>query len=126
MQKNLASLKTIVDNLIASEGTMEIYSLEEQLIGRWIDGKPLYRIVIKTDHHGTGDVPIPEGLNIDTVVDLGAIGHDSGNGQIWKWTIASNIKPRLYTRFPDNVFEFSAQASFYFDWIIVKYTKTTD
>ena len=57
----------------------EKYSTNEQIIGKWIDGKPLYRKVIKTTMAETSqsgkyvnkDVPI--GLNIDFVYVAKAI-----------------------------------------------------
>ena len=50
-----------------------VYSTEEQLIGRWIDGKPLYRAVIVDNgpFSAGGNEHRPLGIaNIDRVVNL--------------------------------------------------------
>jgi len=53
-------------------GTENVYSTEETVCGKWIDGKPIYRRVIKksdfTSYTGSWTMEIIEG--IDTVVDL--------------------------------------------------------
>ena len=41
----------------------EIYSTEEQIIGTWTDGKPIYRKVVIGSGTIQGDTTIPHGIN---------------------------------------------------------------
>lgn len=51
-------IKTAIDEKLEGVTAQEVYSTEEQRIGTWIDGKPLYRITIP----GT----TPESINTNT------------------------------------------------------------
>ena len=74
---NLESTST-VDALSAKQGkllndkitTNSTYSTEEQVIGTWIDGKPIYRKTIPFTTATVGKHSIKHGIsNLDTVVD---------------------------------------------------------
>lgn len=47
----------------------DIYSTEEQVVGRWIDGKPVYRKVISFTAPG-GDIRIPLGSEVSALVNV--------------------------------------------------------
>ena len=75
-------------------GSGENYSTEEQVIGTWIDGKPLYRRVInsttpnvETDTALTGKSIYITECNVETMVTLRGIVNTSGvfaySGQSW-------------------------------------------
>lgn len=53
------------------------YSINEQLIGTWIDGKPLYRKIISASIPPNNDNYIDTGLNNATIVDYRAKGRPS-------------------------------------------------
>lgn len=55
------------------------YSTSEQIIGKWIDGKTLYRQVLTLDKpNGAGrDVSIPTPTNIDTMVHMEVMGKNN-------------------------------------------------
>lgn len=115
-------------------GTDEIYSTEETRIGTWIDGKPLYRLVIAST---TPDVvglwtPIDEAdvLDVETVAYLSGVVYVAptgmwlplpyGDGTTFASIMRSNASPAI--QFYQN-YDF---ASNYPIHITIKYTKTTD
>lgn len=62
------TIEEVVDNTVVSEGnTGEIYSEEETIIGTWIDGKPIYRKVIKAH---TETLPREINVGVTNVDDL--------------------------------------------------------
>ena len=105
----------------------ESYSTEEQVIGQWIDGKPLYRKVytatkeIKGNEVKLADISI---LNIDTIVDTKAIvlkynGNEnfkSANGNLLIFTKDKN------TLLCNSEYSYTVNSA----KIILEYTKTTD
>lgn len=56
-----------------SGGSGESYSTEEQVIGTWIDGNPIYRKVI-TVNHTNGEFEYVTALNIDNVIKIYGVG----------------------------------------------------
>ena len=56
------------ENVSASSG--HTYSTTEQVVGTWIDGKPLYeKVLIQDSGISTGDVEIPHGINnLDEII----------------------------------------------------------
>ena len=107
------------------------YSTNEQIVGKWIDGKPLYQKTaqITTPTSGANvSVYNTTGMNIDMVVNLDVFLNDAGyrnagwffNGSryinAW-WDSGSNI---VYMTCPSS-YEQGKEA-----YIIIKYTKTTD
>ena len=61
----------------------EIYSTEEQRIGTWIDGKPLYRKAfdIKTISASNTDLVNVSNLNIETLIKLNGVIITDGGGK---------------------------------------------
>lgn len=77
-------------------GGVIIYSLEEHIVGKWIDGKDLYAItkVFDTVTTGTIEININHGIsNIDTCVDFTAIFNNPDNGAMQK----NRIQPTSMT-----------------------------
>lgn len=75
---NCAASKKYVDEAVASVrptgGTSEIYSTEEQRIGTWIDGKPVYQITAaletEPDNPDVGPIAVLENDEIDALIDV--------------------------------------------------------
>lgn len=66
-----------------AEKAATVYSTTEQTIGRWVDGKPLYRktFVVTTPGSGTSTEIDTSGLNIDTLVYIfGMFNSGTGTG----------------------------------------------
>lgn len=56
--------------------SQDIYSLEEKVVGRWIDGKPVYRSIIQTttaSNDNTTKMISVSNLNIDNIVSFHGI-----------------------------------------------------
>lgn len=108
----------------------EVYSTEEQRIGTWIDGKPLYRIIKECDvsaketqSNDISSIPydtifINLGKSFNRWVDNSSASivwntSDNDNGNVW-----INYEKKL------NILNSSNAARHY--WITLEYTKTTD
>lgn len=64
---------------IAEKKDLDVYSTSEQVVGTWIDGKPIYRKVIETTTPSTGNSSFPSnsaysdisiGASVDNVILL--------------------------------------------------------
>lgn len=82
---NMRTLKEMNDLLTSINDNLNKiinYSASEQIIGKWIDGKTLYRQVLTLDkpNGAARDVSIPTPTNIDTMVHMEVMGKDN-NGQ---------------------------------------------
>lgn len=74
---------------IETGGSMHNYSTEEQQIGTWINGKPLYEIVVKNVNHAT--VLDLSYLNIETIIYMEALGCNTSAGFVDGDPVAYNI-----------------------------------
>ena len=124
---------------------IETYSTEEQKIGTWIDGKPIYRKVYKVSNHTINssktEVLISDNkLNLDTLVKASStIDLIDTNNQHNYFNISEVVNDRenmgLYIfRVLDGNLQFGTQKNLYDNYfrtiakanIILEYTKTTD
>jgi hypothetical protein len=116
-------------NATPSSGGGSSYSTTEQVVGTWIDGKPIYRIVL--DYHsaplsGNKSVDVTA-LDIDTLVWTNALGTDNSNGYSGtKWSLNSVSANSSRLIYMSNATTLKVEGSFYKHWIILEYTKTTD
>lgn len=104
------------------------YSTEEQVIGTWINGKPLYRKTFEFSNISTGNSDFAHGISVDKVVNISGIGmaldtnfeqlnfHVNYGGDIWSYVFVTNtdISFRMTTR------------SFVKAYVTLEYTKSTD
>ena len=75
-------------------GTGNDYSTDEQIIGTWIDGKPLYQKTFEVNSLGSGTKTIAHGIsNIGTIVDIKAMGND---GNYWAFNFAATQQATYY------------------------------
>lgn len=118
---------------LVEEMTKDIYSTEEQVIGTWIDGKPLYRKVI--DFGALPSSPLYKYVNhniqnISQIVFLDGFCIDSSS----EWAFPVNcIRPNTansnigcYASKTQIVIECGVNRSSYRAYITLEYTKTTD
>ena len=111
---------TIPTSKAVYDKTLDEYSTTEQVIGTWIDGKPIYRQVFEnegtmvTNQWGRG---IPGNVyNVDTLVNGYFI--DKPSKAVWEDT---NVK------IDENTIKyFSANWSHAYSHVVIEYTKTTD
>ena len=82
----MATIKTLIGNLKSS--TYDTYSTNETVVGKWIDGKPIYRktfnnISVTSSEYSV--IPIATGLTIDNLINIS--GYLVNNG---RWIIPLN------------------------------------
>lgn len=96
------------------------YSTEEQVIGKWIDGKPLYRKVISHTITGSSQEKEPHNIsNIDRVISIkNSLINQYGYFMANEPTISANMDAF-------NIYITSEWATG-FTYFIIEYTKTTD
>ena len=102
------------------------YSTEEQIIGTWIDGKPIYRKVLdySSDPWTSGTKDIFD-LHIEQIVSSYFIGYDGANGTSYQWAqgVISNSNRCLY--FSEDYSQMLRMGSTYYKYVILEYTKAT-
>lgn len=73
--RTLKELNTLLTTLNNNLTTLMNFSTSEQIVGKWIDGKTLYRKVLtKTSNGSARDVSISTPSNIDTMVHMEVMG----------------------------------------------------
>jgi hypothetical protein len=108
---------------------MHTYSTTEQVVGQWINGKPIYELTVENSSHST-TVDL-SAYNIETVISLDTLGSDSNfsggtpTANI-RWTVAgvSNNNSRINYINASN--QYKREGSFYTGAFVIQYTKTTD
>lgn len=93
------------------------FSTTEQVIGKWIDGKPIYELTLELSNNraSLGDI------QVDTVIDISAFpGEDSGN--VWTISTVSGLNNRaaVYTPATNEV---AVLGGYPVSYIVIKYTK---
>ncbi len=114
-----------------NEMTEEIYSTEEQIIGKWIDGKPIYRKVFTGTTNGSNNTIIAKTtLNIDKLINSNGIMYNSGvQINIGKSESIGNTNgnTRVWINNENVVFTVGSDLTIGFSYIaVLEYTKTTD
>ena len=99
------------------------YSTEETVIGKWIDGKPIYRNVLsipKKDYMNWQFIEATDKLNIDKVLNAVMYGTDSDG-------YTDCMSPVSVRRYPNNKLAFIViSIALYGETLVLEYTKTTD
>lgn len=107
----------------------EIYSTEEQVIGKWIDGKPLYRKVINCGSlpNNTQKIIQHNIENIDFIIScLGYAMTSTGSGVALP-SYNGIININLYaTTQQIGIITTGDRSSFVKSYVVLEYTKTTD
>ena len=122
-QKVLGSIVTIDDNHIKE--VANTYSTNEMVIGKWVDGKPIYRKVITTN---STQMDISS-FNIENVSDVRYFVKTTGNYIFpGAYGYASNNMIALYfvNGYSQIQMAFARPDRFVSVTIILEYTKTTD
>lgn len=115
---------------------MSNYSTNEQIIGTWIDGKPLYRKVITGNINGQGDTILNTNISgLDTVVKAYGVFKTGNDFQLlsgYIWDVAQTSNPYVSVIMNINsstlktrLNRWSSSGTFP-AFVIVEYTKTTD
>lgn len=114
------------------------YSTEEQIIGEWIDGKPIYQktyaLLILTQNTWN---TLPHNItNLDKVVDYYGACYVMVSANLYRWikfgcTIGGDDDYSLYAQVTtDSIMTFSGKYTAWgtdsYGYVTVQYTKTTD
>ena len=126
---SLISVPQVVQNFTAEN----IYSEDERMIGRWIDGKPVYQKVIVFDYN---EYSQPHNIsNLDKAVDIGGTIDFSTSTFIEIdpaicYSSSSNNAARNVVLRGNNIiyrpFPYGTQYTNGIAYIFIKYTKSTD
>lgn len=131
----MATVKTFIGNVKGNPGKdgkdgseNQIYSTNETVIGKWIDGKPLYRKVVQGKITSSTQSLFVVNENVETMVYL--YGYDIAGNYNWSFNYAqgtSTYKSIFYNKGTDTVeFRSNTNSSGETFTVIMEYTKTTD
>lgn len=106
------------------------YSTSEKRIGKWVDGKPIYRKTINVGTVPSNGAVISHNINnLSRVIKLYGSGIDASSGEWMQFPTSTNIRSYLAASADTTKIYFSLGTSD-FGWnnvfAIIEYTKTTD
>lgn len=116
----------------ATKNLLNSYSTSEQVVGTWIDGKPLYRKVITGTTTAGNNLDISKNsisANIDKFVYFGGVTIQPNNNiSLVPYFAAETDRTSIYYASSIDAIRIRAGSSYgYGDvFVIVEYTKTTD
>lgn len=136
MSKNLVSSDTVKVRTSGNSVYLDsnsVYSTTEQVVGTWIDRKPIYRkVVLINSISGTNVNEIAVPTNIDTMLPnvCGIVYDNSGNGYFINYNNVYNTGQDIGAFYykTHNCISIKQYAEFNINngYIIIEYTKTTD
>ena len=101
------------------------YSTEEQIVGKWIDGKPIYEKVINVENFiiGNNEITLE---NLDTIINYSGSLIISGDKRVFPF-IQNNTSSKVIINDYNNI-RIVVNSAFNCNniYIIIQYTKTTD
>lgn len=109
----------------AKAGQIENYSTEEQIIGTWVNGKPIYRQIIPVTTSAT-NIQIATIKNMDDLVNLGGAFRNGNDNQLpinYYYTTGIYLRTWIYN---STLYNQAGDYVGYTGYVIVEYTKTTD
>ena len=126
-----------VDALSANQGkelnnrltNIETYSTNEQVVGKWINGKPVYRKVFTIDSVSTlnTDMSFPANIdNLDTVVDFKGMVYFENYSVPWNFYNWSNTSFAYIAFYRNDSIWYRINRAINSATFIMEYTKTTD
>lgn len=113
-----------------NDDNLHEYSTEEKVVGKWIDGKPIYEKVINSGYllnSGTISINVSS-LNIDSFIQLRGITFTDDKTQFRPITLGASDNNAIRIDFTNNnirIITWSNWSS-YNSFIVIQYTKTTD
>lgn len=119
-----------IDYGVGDEANNNNYSIEEQIIGTWTDGKPLYRKVFDCGEV-TADKVINSGIeNLDIITHLYGISKCENMQDFFPLDFReNNYGYGLFYNYARNEIHIALSQSAYAGtkvYVIIEYTKTTD
>ena len=106
-----------------------VYSTDEMIIGRWIDGKPLYRKVVQGNITSKNQSLFVVNANVETMISIR--GYDFSNGIYYfpfNYTQDGSTQKAIFYKKDTDTIEFRSNSSESGEVfvVILEYTKTTD
>ena len=122
----MATIKTLIGNIKPKGGND--YSKDEQLIGKWVDGKPLYRRYFNftTGSQSKTEVDIPNYSDIEIITNIyGTYSHTNSTGNLIYANI--NLTDQIITWVENGKINALTISNYYNSdvHIFIEYTKTT-
>ena len=127
----MAQVKALIGNIKGPAGKdgseNQIYSTDETVIGTWINGKPLYRKIIKTSvKQGVQKIYDVSNMNLDDIICMnGSLSQSEGSIVHIPYGTSSNDFAVVYYPKSSNQIEINTSRAGIVN-IILEYTKTTD
>lgn len=106
------------------------YSTEEKIVGKWIDGKPIYEKVISFPLSGSGSLSYPHNIeNLKNIHFISMLHNTTENGikttrTYAPWYNNASVYINEITTTDITIYHISNRTEFY--ELILRYTKTTD
>lgn len=121
---NDTNLNQLQDNVEEAIQKCNIYSTEEQVIGTWIDGKPIYRkIFTGTSNTQTNATIHNYAENVDTVVHAyGQLENSSG----MKLALLADVQSIVWANNEFTIYVNNVVEDMFKYKLICEYTKSTD
>lgn len=126
-EKRQKGFSVVLDNEdLDAASDFNIYSLNEIIVGRWIDGKPIYRKTVITPHYDGGNKFVIVAENVSWIVNAYGIAINS-SGTMFNIPNNNGVSDRLQVVVESgSIIVRSAGFTTYKLTITVEYTKTTD
>ena len=127
----MAQVKALIGNIKGPAGKdgseNQIYSTDETIIGTWVNGKPLYRKIIKVSvNQGVQKIYDVSNMNLDDIICMnGSISQSVGSFVPIPYGTSSNDFAVVYYPKSSNQIEINTSTAGIVN-IILEYTKTTD
>lgn len=105
-----------------------VYSTDETVVGKWIDGKPIYRKVIANNVScGRSTAISISNLNIDTLIEVKSFAKRSNENR-WVFDSFYDNPSRKFNihRNENDILTWTGDNETYIATIWIEYTKTTD
>ena len=123
----MATIKTLIGNLKSS--TYDTYSTNETVVGKWIDGKPIYRKVVQGNVTSRSQSLFVVNANVETMISIR--GYDFSNGIYYfpfNYTQSGSTQKAIFYKKDTDTIEFRSDSytSGEVFVVILEYTKTTD
>ena len=106
------------------------YSTEEKVVGKWIDGKPIYEKVISFSLSGNGSLSYPHNIeNLKNIHFISMLHSNTENGikttrTYVPWYNNASVYLDVITTTDILIYHISNSTEFY--EFVIRYTKTTD
>lgn len=105
--------------------TNDVYSTEEMIVGRWIDGKPLYQKTIQlqnTNNYDLSDIPVDKMINLS-----GTLCNNDNTLMIFTSSyINGSFSLTAYYDNSDKFIHLKIPSNFKWAYITIQYTKISD